>query len=654
MIGYFDYLFVFIFFVSIPRLNAIREYDLTQGIISTCKDAEESRLINHGSAHCNMISWQYANAYYKDGFDVYNPGSFLSPIEHLNYAIYVENQIIGNHTVSKTCGAYVRYFSCVDTYPHCPMRGDNLNSPSYFETCRLQCLLVNNNCPFNLNCSQYATNNCGLYIPSAYVAVPVEYGEFASIVTLYIWLLPIWVIFAFYWNLYDAGWEFSLLLSYTVRHIPTCKVVVVAICIAYWQTCNNWLICSYWMGVSILNIHLVHISGMMFLYSMIACGFGIRYPTLPPGKWKAMMLYLFAFYMANSTMVVLQSSISPFSFFLTNCIIYGLMYCYILANAAETVYIFSKHALDVENNSNRSAVEGSSNSESESSDEETPLNNESEGVPLHAEDAQVQPEYLTNFHERHDGTTCVKIGTSVCQCLSRWISICCYYSEQYHGVLSEHAAIKGKMKFQFYYRRDMYICFSVLVLINMVCECYAHVLLMRVGEGNVEFWMPLLCYEVSNVFCILMVMYIYRPKRVSPFFYAMPIASVGANETEGGWLNPNGTANILQTPSTVEVRQQRSQSSGATVLHSGSKDLHGPTDILHHKKNRIVLTSLLRDADSHIANPPAGGRAPGDIEMRNMRNSTLDTNSSRNRGLMGMTVVRQPDHDIVVGLDVGR
>ena len=80
---------------------------------------------------------------------------------------------------------------------------------------------------------------------------------------LYACVLACWVVMAVYWNYaaYFLYRDSCVVLCRAIAGIPVLKVIVLIFGVAFWTTCSNWAMCSFWMGVSLLNTHLVYETG---------------------------------------------------------------------------------------------------------------------------------------------------------------------------------------------------------------------------------------------------------------------------------------------------------------------------------------------------------------------------------------------------------
>src|SRR5262249_46494925 len=77
----------------------------------------------------------------------------------------------------------------------------------------------------------------------------------------------------------------------------------------------------------------------------------------------------------------------------------------------------------------------------------------------------------------------------------------------------------NNVEFQLYYRRDVYVAFLLLVLLNMIFEIAAHA-----AEGEeFRYQRVILLYEISNALTVIAVMLLVRPRIMSPYWYVLPV-----------------------------------------------------------------------------------------------------------------------------------
>jgi len=145
--------------------NAISSY------VGLCNDAKNITLTS-SSAYCNVVAWSTASLYSKSQFSVYQYGVPLSVSDQDNVAQVLSSTFKGmSSKTSDACLDSIKWFSCLKTFPFCPIRG----SASYLEPCKLQCKHMVDLCGMSgVDCNNYKTENCMIYIPSGYETLPEE------------------------------------------------------------------------------------------------------------------------------------------------------------------------------------------------------------------------------------------------------------------------------------------------------------------------------------------------------------------------------------------------------------------------------------------------------------------------------------------------
>lgn len=165
-------LLVFLFHFYNPGNSSSR---ILNNYVSSCYLAKNLAL-EKTNAYCNIIDWSGASAYSKSTFSPYDPGVPLSTYDQDNLARFIGSSYINSSsTITDGCLNSVKWLSCMETFPFCPMKGETISSVSYMEPCRLQCNHMVEKCRItSIDCSKYKTKNCLLYIPTRYDIFPVE------------------------------------------------------------------------------------------------------------------------------------------------------------------------------------------------------------------------------------------------------------------------------------------------------------------------------------------------------------------------------------------------------------------------------------------------------------------------------------------------
>jgi hypothetical protein len=57
-----------------------------------------------------------------------------------------------------------------------------------------------------------------------------------------------------------------------VAVVPILKSIVLVLATAFWFTCDTWGMCSFWLGVAVVNTHLVYEASVISSFYVIAHG----------------------------------------------------------------------------------------------------------------------------------------------------------------------------------------------------------------------------------------------------------------------------------------------------------------------------------------------------------------------------------------------
>ena len=294
------------------------------------------------------MNWVSATAYSQTNYSVYDTGIALSTAEQNEYARYMSHQMINNHgKLSTECNNAIKRFSCLKTFPECPITGTSISGIAYFQPCKLQCLQVNSRChpKINLDCDGYPDLDCGVYAPSGYFILSPTQGPYDPLPIIYGICLFFWILMAGGWNYltYMRHRNSCILLCRAISGIPVIKAIVLIFGTTFWGTCVAWQMCSFWVGVSLINSHLVYETGQMLIFLLIAKGWTITRESLNAAEWRNIIMIMSAFYMCNSILLVLESSLlTGHSVWLANGLLYGIMYLYILESVGMQLYVLKQ------------------------------------------------------------------------------------------------------------------------------------------------------------------------------------------------------------------------------------------------------------------------------------------------------------------------
>ena len=137
-----------------------------------------------------------------------------------------------------------------------------------------QALDLDFNSPVNINCNNYPTTNCMLYLPSGFFAISPDQGDYSYLQNLYIVLVVIWVWYAMLWNyyVYVLYKDRCLHICKFISNVPIVKSITVILALAFWSTCHSWQMCSFWLSVGVINVHLVYETWAIAALMLIAQG----------------------------------------------------------------------------------------------------------------------------------------------------------------------------------------------------------------------------------------------------------------------------------------------------------------------------------------------------------------------------------------------
>jgi hypothetical protein len=449
---------------------------------------------NSPPGYCKFLNKATARAYFADTFSVYSPGIPMTMNEQALYAEYNSEVLKGSSSTSpESCALYLQYFSCNSVFPQCveqriPVEASN--TPAYYQPCKLQCDLVNRYCDFEvpLDCSGYLDVNCGMQSPPGMFALQGGWAVYKSLPPFYIAILVAWLSFTVWWNV-RADIEGTLPLSRMLRPLPVLKVAVVVLCVTFWYTCESWMLCSFWISVFVSNCQLLYASAAMLAFCQISMGCGLSQPSMSEPQRKSLLLLLTIFYLINSALLVVKATISLRAFWITSALAYGVCYGYIVYNALNTIAVFHLEVTKLDATETGIVTPATEDLVHDGMELRQP-EEEEEGVGLN-------PIVVLGFSPFDRGYQRVLSGA---RCLLRWCEILFGRSEE----LSQHLhrwrrggpGVKEAVVYQFYLRRDMYIAFLVMVLLNMATELWAHSL-ERDGQDG-DFATVVTLYECTN------------------------------------------------------------------------------------------------------------------------------------------------------------
>jgi hypothetical protein len=214
-----------------------------------------------------------------------------------------------------------------------------------FPLCRLQCLQAENFCGEAFDCTSFTSENCMMFLPTGYFLLDPKQGPYDHLSVVYSVCLAGWVIIALGWHIgaFYLYKDSSVIICKAVSTLPLVKVVVLIIGTAFWTTCEEWEMCSFWLGVSLINTHLVYETGVMVCLLLIAKGWSITRENFSANEWRGIIISMSAFYMSNSIILVLEASVlTKQGFWIACTILYGMMYLYIVQSASSQILLMKR------------------------------------------------------------------------------------------------------------------------------------------------------------------------------------------------------------------------------------------------------------------------------------------------------------------------
>lgn len=109
---------------------------------------------------------------------------------------------------------------------------------------------------------------------AGYFLLDPKQGPYDALPAVYSTCLAGWALIALMWHLgaFYLYKDSSVIICKAVATLPLVKVAVLVIGTSFWTTCDDWMMCSFWLGVSLINTHLVYETGLMVCFLLIAKG----------------------------------------------------------------------------------------------------------------------------------------------------------------------------------------------------------------------------------------------------------------------------------------------------------------------------------------------------------------------------------------------
>jgi hypothetical protein len=305
------------------------------GVKLSCASAASHA--DNNNQFCTFALWQSATAYYPVNFTRYDAGSPMSLKDQNAYAQYLYGQLIAQapSASTKMCKDVSKRFACVQAFPECPLVGSSFSSIGYFLPCKLLCQQMNKICLTSISCERFPSKDCDIYLPPNYFALSSDQGPYDPLTAVYAFVLSCWILMTIAWcyTTFFVYADTSVTLCKFVAGVPILKSITVLLGVVFWSTCNSWLMCSYWIGVSFMNIHLIYETIALMVFLLVAKGWSITRLRITIEDWRLVIILICFFYVAMSIILVLENNaLNRNGFWIAVGIVYGIMYYFIFAN----------------------------------------------------------------------------------------------------------------------------------------------------------------------------------------------------------------------------------------------------------------------------------------------------------------------------------
>ena len=295
----------------------------------TCFNA---RIPTQSDGFCSFVKWTSTHMYYSQNFSVYEPTKYVEESEQHNYAGNLYSSFVssyGGKDLDDNCISALKRLVCVSVFSQCVISAYSIN---YFPTCRLQCEQVNSYCPSRRDCSVYPIEGCSIFVPTGFFVIKPSSGPLTPLPAIYAIALLGCMFFAIAWNYltFVKHKNSCVVFCRAVSGIPIIKTLVLIFGVSFWGTCSRWNMCSFWLGVSLVNTQLVYETAQMFVFILVAKGWTITRDIISTNEWRTIILAISIFYLLTSVLLVLQTTVLTLEgFWIMNFFVYGSMYGYI-------------------------------------------------------------------------------------------------------------------------------------------------------------------------------------------------------------------------------------------------------------------------------------------------------------------------------------
>ena len=230
------------------------------GLVFSCA---RTQIISNAGLFCGGIltpDHYTASAYLARNFNPYN---LPSPLNLTTLNNYAKQKYQSLFTVAGTsnqyCKDFMTIYSCLSVFPYCPVSGSGY---AYLDVCRLHCQQVQHACQPTqpIDCEQLPLQGCSVFIPKGYFLLSMSEGPYDSLAILYPVLLALWLFVAVIWT-YATYVTYKDRCQIICKHltvIPIFKVITLIFGTAFWTICSQLKMCSFWISVVYVNLHLMN------------------------------------------------------------------------------------------------------------------------------------------------------------------------------------------------------------------------------------------------------------------------------------------------------------------------------------------------------------------------------------------------------------
>lgn len=236
------------------------------------------------------------------------------------------------------CSDAIKRLACLEAFPECPLSGSSISSISYFLPCKLICEQMNKLCAYSPDCSRFPAKDCAAYIPPGYYPLLDIQGPYEPLTGVYAFVLACWFLMTVGWIYitFFVHRELAVALCKFSTGLPLLKLLDVVLGVTFWTTCNEWAMCSYWLGVALENVHLIYETMTVMVFLLVAKGWNITRYRIGVEDWRLIVVVISLFYMSLSIILVLENGVlDTVGFWIAIGVIYGIVYYILFKNVLE-------------------------------------------------------------------------------------------------------------------------------------------------------------------------------------------------------------------------------------------------------------------------------------------------------------------------------